>query len=417
MGEQPHVSGSDPIPSGTNADPRGRDFGKTHIETPHLSQRMSSGCRLLLLLIFLLFSTSAVFGHDVAQHLDPELLIGWRTWFHLTIQWTHLVAFVLWFGLTAGTLLLGVKPKLAHLLYSSWILFLIILATGNYNMEYSSGIPETPSLLLIPLLEKIPYGVTYTIALAIKLGLYVLTVLIALVITLLHVKGNVREEKLKRIFLISESTLVVLIALATAVVLFYHEVADLWPTAIHSLGGVVGPEGPRGQTAVNQNLPPPNDFRLLTRSAAWIDIGVRWVHLLGFGLWLGGSAAVLTFDQASSGRFLLVTWTALVLQVVSGIANMVRWTPFYLQPYIWDLSELSSIRFGRSYTLFMAAKHLLVVTAILLLIVWTIRYLRGEGTKYLSVRALAGVSFLLGLAIAYIMMIVLLLHEGVDHAL
>ena len=278
-------------------------------------------------------------------------------------------------------------------------------------MEYSSGIPETPSLLLIPLLEKIPYGVTYTIALAIKLGLYVLTVLIALVITLLHVKGNVREEKLKRIFLISESTLAILIALATAVVLFYHEVADLWPTAIHSLGGVVGPEGPRGQAIVNQN------FRLLTRSAAWIDIGVRWVHLLGFGLWLGGSAAALSFGQVSSGRFLWVAWIALVLQIVSWIGNMARWTPFYLPPYIWNLSELTPIRFGKSYTLFMAAKHLLVIAALSSLTVGTVRYLRNREARHAGVQRLAAVSLLLGVAIGYIMMIVLLLHEGMDHAL
>lgn len=125
----------------------------------------------------------------------------------------------------------------------------------------------------------------------------------------------------------------------------------------------------------------------------------------------------LTFGQVSSGRFLLVTWTALVLQVVSGISNMVRWTPFYLPPYIWNLSELSPIRFGKSYTLFMAAKHLWVVTAVLLLIVWNIRYLRNDGAKHRNIRPLAAMSFLLGLAIAYIMMIVLLLHEGVDHAL
>ena len=375
------------------------------------------GPLFLAFVIFFLWPSNIAFGHDVAEHLDPELLTGWRTWLHLSIQWAHLVAFALWLGLTVGTLLLGIKPSLDQLLYSSFILFFFFLPTSNYNMEYSSGIPETPSLLLIPLLEKIPYGVTYTIALAIKLGLYVLTVLIALVITLLHVKGNVREEKLKRIFLISESTLAILIALATAVVLFYHEVADLWPTAIHSLGGVVGPEGPRGQAIVNQNFPSPNDFRLLTRSAAWIDIGVRWVHLLGFGLWLGGSAAALSFGQVSSGRFLWVAWIALVLQIVSGIGNMARWTPFYLPPYIWNLSELTPIRFGKSYTLFMAAKHLLVIAALSSLTVGTVRYLRNREARHAGVQRLAAVSLLLGVAIGYIMMIVLLLHEGMDHAL
>ena len=266
-------------------------------------------------------------------------------------------------------------------------------------MEWSTGISETPSLFLLPLLQRIPYGVTYTIVLAAKLGLYGLTVLVALVITLLHLQHQVREEQLRRVFLISESTLAFLLALATAVVLFYHEVADLWPTAIHSLGGVSGPDGPRGQTIVGGDLSPPNDFGLLTTGAAWMDIGVRWVHLLGFGLWLGGSAVALTLGQVSTGRFLLVIWTALALQVASGISNMVRWTPFYLPPYIWNISGLSSIRFGRSYTLFMAGKHLLVAAAVALLIVWTIRYLRAEEIEQASIRPIAGMSLLLGLTI------------------
>ncbi|MBI2175099.1 MAG: hypothetical protein HYU33_07885, partial [Candidatus Omnitrophica bacterium] len=304
----------------------------------------------LLVGLSLLTSTKAL-GHDVAQHLDPELLTGWRTWLHLTIQWVHLVAFALWFGLTAGALALGIKPRLDHLLYSSWILFLVFLATGTYNMEWSAGISATPSLFLLPLLDKIPYGVTYTVALAVKMVLYVTAVLFTLVITILHLRRRTDEERLRKIFLISGATLAVLITLATSVVLFYHEVADLWPTPIHSLGGVMGPEGPRAQETASQEVPPPNDFWLLTTRDAWMDIGFRWLHLLGFGLCLGGSAWVLCFGGVLAARYLLFSWLLLVVQIASGIANMVRWTPFYLQPYIWNLSELSSIRFGRSYAL------------------------------------------------------------------
>ena len=364
----------------------------------------------------LLTSTKAL-GHDVAQHLDPELLTGWRTWLHLTVQWTHLLAFALWLGLTAGVLLLGIKPRLDHLLYSSWILFLVFLATGTYNMEWSAGISETPSLFLLPVLDKIPYGVTYTVALAVKMVLYVTAVLFTLVITILHLRWRTDEERLRKIFLISGATLAVLITLATSVVLFYHEVADLWPTPIHSLGGVMGPEGPRGQNMVSQDAPPPNDSWLLTTRDAWMDIGFRWLHLLGFGLWLGGSAWVLCFGGVLAARYLLFSWLLLVVQIASGIASMGRWTPFYLPPYMWNLSELSSIRFGRSYTFFMAGKHLVVIASLALLIVWTVRYLRNKGEKDLSVQPLAAVSLLLGPAIGYIIMIVLLLHEGIDHAL
>ena len=99
---------------------------------------------------------------------------------------------------------------------------------------------------------------------------------------------------------------------------------------------------------------------------------------------------------------------------------MDRWTPFYLPPYFWNLDHLSGIRFGRSYTLFMTGKHNLVLTAMILMIIWTFRYIRlrrKNGTVELPVRSLAGATFFIGLVIGYIMMIILLLHEGVDHAL
>lgn len=387
--------------------------------------RESKVCRTPFRTFFLavaitLLTAAQALSHDVPAHLDPELLTGWRTWLHITIQWTHLLAFALWLGLTAGTLLLGIKAPLDHLLYTSWILVLALLATGTYNMEWSAGIPETPSLFLLPLLRNIPYGVTYTVILAFKLALYVLGVMFTLVVTVLHLKRRVDEARLGRIFLLFGSILSILTTLGAAMALFYHEVADLWPTAVHSSGGVLGPEGPRGQTIMGQNLPPPNDFRLLTSRAAWMDIGVRCVHLLGFGLWLGGAAAALVFGPVSPARFLLVAWIALILQVFSGIISMQRWTPFYLPPYVWNLDGLSGIRFGRSYTLFMATKHVLVGLAISLVVFMTVRYQRFRSkleTKVFNLKPLVTVSLLIGLAIAYIMMIVLLLHEGIDHAL
>lgn len=374
-----------------------------------------------LLVVGLLYPANSVFAHETPQHLDPELLSGWLTWLHLTIQWTHLTAFALWFGLTAATLLVGAKPSLDQILYSAWILLLVILATGNYNMEYSAGIPETPSLLLLPLLEGIPYGVTYTIILAVKLGLYVLVVLITLAITLLHLWTRLDKTHLRMVFLVSQSALAILIALATATVLFYHEVADLWPTPVHSLGGVVGPEGPRMQVVPNESNPAPNDFRLLASSTAWIDVTARWLHLLGFGLWLGGSAAALVFGPVSTARFLSISWAAIFLQILSGIANMKRWTPFDVPPYFWNLDHLSHIRFGRSYALFMAVKHVFLLVAIILMVIWIVRYrirLRRESAaEDVTLRRLTGALFCIGLLIGYIMMIVLFLHEGIDHAL
>jgi len=99
---------------------------------------------------------------------------------------------------------------------------------------------------------------------------------------------------------------------------------------------------------------------------------------------------------------------------------MGRWTPFYLSPYIWNLDALSPLRFGRSYTLFLAIKHALVLTALILTMAATLRYwnVRGRGKlTELSLKPFVVASLLLGLTIAYIMTIVLLIHEGVDHVL
>ena len=370
----------------------------------------------LLSAVLCFWCSGSVLAHDVAEHLDPELITGWRTWVHLTIQWTHLAAFALWLGLTFGVILLGIEAPLDHLLYPSWILFLISFATGTYNMEWSAGISETPSVFLLPLLERIPYAVTYTLALAAKLALFVAAILFTLAVTLLRLRRRANEQRQRKIFLTYGALLVVSITLTASVVLYYHEVADLWPTPLHSQGGVMGPDGPRGQP-VTAPQEPPNDFSHLASGDAWIDIGLRWLHLLGFGLWLGGGAWALCFSGVSAARYLLLSWALVALQIVSGVASMARWTPFYVPPYIWNISELSAIRFARSYTLFMAAKHLLIAFALVFLTVWTVRYWKAGEMTQLTIRPLAAVNVLLALAVGYIMMIVLLLHEGVDHAL
>ena len=129
----------------------------------------------------------------------------------------------------------------------------------------------------------------------------------------------------------------------------------------------------------------------------------------------------MVFGPVTGGRFLAVSWAAIVLQLVSGMANMDRWTPFEVPPYLWNLDHLSQVRFGRSYALFMAGKHALVLLGLVLMTVWTVRYWsrlrRQDGTVAVTLRPLAGVTLCIGLVIGYIMIIILLLHEGDDHAL
>ncbi|MFQ5873829.1 MAG: hypothetical protein ACE5JL_08510 [Dehalococcoidia bacterium] len=371
-------------------------------------------------LFMLCLAVVPVLAHEAPAHADPELLVGWRTWLHLTVQWIHLVGLAFWFSLTAAPLLLRMTPPLSQLLYGSWALFLVLLATGDYNMEHSAGISEVPSLLLLPLMGQIPYAVTYTITLGVKLGLFFVTVLFTGVITVVHARHRFSEEALRRTFLIVGTALGILIALVGAAVLLFHESADLWPTALHSIGGVLAPEGPRGVITGSSQAPPPNDFRLLASPQVWRDIGVRWLHLLGFGLWVGGIVATLSFGGVTPGRFLFFAWTALAIQLVSGVASMNRWTPFYLPPYIWNLGALSHLRFGKTYTLFTAVKHALVLAAVAVTVIMTLRYRTGRTVAEAdarSFRAILWLMLLLGLAIAYVMIIVLLIHEGVDHVL
>ena len=354
------------------------------------------------------------FGHETAEHVDPELLSGWLTWVHLTIQWLHLLAFAVWFGVLGGTFLLKLKTRLDHLLYTSWFLYLVILATGVYNMDWSAGILETPSLYMLPLLHQVPYAVSYTLALAAKVAVFAVAVLLTLIVTFLHLERRIAEAELQRFFVMAGVLLGLAVTLMASVVLFYHEATDLWPIRLHSAGGVLSLHGEPARVEVIPESPP-NDFELLTTPRAWADIVFRWMHLVGFGLWTGGMLATLIVGGVSPGRFLVYSWSLLFLQIVSGSIQMERWAPFEPAPYLWNLDALSHLRFGRIYTSLMAVKHGLVLLTISLFMAPIVLYLRHE--RDFSMRGYALSGAIAALVISYIMMMVLLVHEGVDHAL
>jgi hypothetical protein len=207
--------------------------------------------------------------------------------------------------------------------------------------------------------------------------------------------------------------------LLTAVVLFYHEVADLWPTPVHSLGGVMTPTGPLAKSLVGADSPVPNDFHLLATKDTWIDIVLRWIHVLGFGLLLGGMVIGALCKEVSMKTFLWYAWILLIIQFLSGIGSMSRWTPFHPAPYIWNLSSLSHIRFGWTYAMFMAAKNIFVLAVTASIALQTYQYfkVRRAAEKFVSFRPYFIIEAFLVFAIAYITIIVLLIHEGVDHAL
>jgi len=152
-----------------------------------------------------------------------------------------------------------------------------------------------------------------------------------------------------------------------------------------------------------------------------VDAVSRLAHLLGFGLWLGGIALAAAHPAISLKTVLRYTWVWLGIQLLSGIVQMAVATPFAMPPYLWNLGTLHHVRFGWTYTVLMAIKHGLVLGVVGVTGLLTLRYRvavrRSEVAKDVPHRWLCAANLALGLAIAWIMLMLLLVHEGVDHAL
>jgi hypothetical protein len=230
--------------------------------------------------------------------------------------------------------------------------------------------------------------------------------------------------------LAAQIVLGVLIALATTGVLVLHEAADVSPTPIHALGGVMGLEGQPVSPAA-QTLPEPyRSHALQSISAGWrlikpprvqVDLVSRFAHLLWSGLWLGGLVVAMVYPAVPLRRFLAYSWLWLGVQLLSGVVQMAVATPFALSPYLWNLEALHHIRFGWTYTVLMSIKQGLVlgVVAVTGLLTWRSRVAvhPGEVSKAVMSRWFHAANLALGLAIAWVMVMLLLVHEGVDHAL
>jgi hypothetical protein len=321
---------------------------------------------------------------------------------------------------------------LEPLLFAGWAVLLLQGVSGAYNMEYSAGIPMAPSLLQWPMVGAYDFGRVYTALLGVKQGLYGLAVLVILLVTALHVR-RVREADRTRLrtgYLAAQIVLGVLIALATSGVLLLHEAADVAPTPVHALGGVMGLEGqPLSPSA--QTLPEPyRSHALQSVSAGWrlirqprvqVDLVSRSAHLLGFGLWLGGLAVAMVHPTVPLRRFLAYSWLWLGVQLLSGVVQMAVATPFALPPYLWNLEALHHIRFGWTYTVLMSIKHGLVLGVVAVTGLLTLRYRRavhrGDVSKAVTSGWFHAANLALGLAIAWVTIMLLLVHEGVDHAL
>lgn len=385
----------------------------------------------LLLILALVSSASA---HKTGEHADPELLNHWRTQVHLLFQWAHLVAFGLWVG---GILAASRLPRLPleRLLFGSWVLFIVSLGTGSYNMEYGAATPDPPDIFLLPILSRgYEFGAAYIILIGFKQGLLLLAVLLTLVVTVLHLGWPPERERggLRRLFVGGSAALGLMVAAVTPMVLVLHEAVDLAPTPLHSLGGVVGPRGPdevAPAVKARQAAPPPYKtdtraasagFRLFMVPQAAADAWARFGHLVGFALWLGGTAPMmLTTEGDAVRRVLPLLWLGLGLLGLSGIYQMLSWTPFALVPIPSRLSQMEHFRFGYTYTLLLAVKLGLAGLGLLGTTGLTLAARRGAISEHRApwARRFGWLNLAVGLALAYVVVALLLVHEGVDHAL
>jgi len=362
---------------------------------------------------------------------DPELFTGWQTWVHLSVQWGHLLGLPLWLGILVAAWVFRALA-LETLLFAGWAVLLLQGVTGAYNIEYRAGIPTAPSLMQWPMVGAYDFGQSYTALLGVKQGLYGLAVLVTLLVTALHARRakGIDGMRLRTGYLAAQIVLGVLIALATSGVLLLHEAADVAPTPVHALGGVMGLEG-QPVSPPAQILPEPyRSHALQSISAGWrlireprvqVDLVSRFAHLLGFGLWLGGLVVATVHRTVPLGRFLAYSWLWLGVQLLSGIVQMAVATPFALPPYVWNLEALHHIRFGWTYIVLMSIKHGLVLGVVTVtgLLTWGSRVAvqQGEVSKAVTSGWFHAANLALGLAIAWVMVMLGLVHQGVDHAL
>lgn len=369
-------------------------------------------------------------GHE-GPHGDPELLGHWRAQVHLLFQWAHLVAFGLWVGgMPAATRVPALS--LETLLFASWGLFLVSLGTGSYNMEFSAATPEAPDILSLPGLQgRWEFGDAYVVLVGVKRALLVLAVLWTATVTGAHLRRPPEpgRERLRSRFLGGSIALGLALAAVAAMILVLHEAVDLAPTPLHSLGGVAGAMGPDELAVANaaaRAAPAPYrgdtrdalaGFQLFAIPTVAGDTVVRFGHMLGFALWLGGVAASLVAPPGDAGRVLPLLWFGLGVQAVTGVYQVLSWTPFTVVPYPWRLSAMSDFRFGYTYTLLLAVKLALALLAAAGTATLAIVANRRASHRPATVRALGWINLFIGLALAYVAVALLLVHEGVDHAL
>lgn len=351
----------------------------------------------------------------------------------MLFQWAHLVAFGLWLGGMAAAARAR-SPSLESLRFASWAVFFVSVATGSYNMEFSAAVPTPPDILSLPGLSgRWPFADAYIILIGVKQALLVCAVRFTVAVTVRHLRRAAGADSARlRAGLVAGSLLLgVTLAATTSLVLVLHEAVDLAPTPVHSLGGIVGPGDGDEMAHAHQAMgAAPTPYGAETRAVAAgfelfgipriaMDATGRFAHLIGFALWLGAAAGSLAMPVAAADRVARLLWLGLAIQATSGVYQLVTWTPFTLTPLPWRLGEMTRFRFGYTYTVLLTLKLALAVAGALATVALTAATRRAADGRHrhVMIRTLQGAHVAIGLLLAYVAIAMLLVHEGVDHAL
>ena len=156
--------------------------------------------------------------------MKPELPFDFITFYHLAMEWGHLVGFTLWLVATSVGLL-DARQRRRKIVFATWAGFSIQVVTGLYKMRESTPFPGGLSLFNMTAVPRIFFAWDYALTLMTKH----LIMLAAMLNSIGLVAVAWRTAPSERVGLwraLLTANLVFALAIAGAAVLlrFYHEI-------------------------------------------------------------------------------------------------------------------------------------------------------------------------------------------------
>ncbi len=156
---------------------------------------------------------------------QPELVLGWRGWVLLVLNWGHLLGFGLWLGVTVLALLTPqVSPRATVAL--TWVALAVGVSTGFNKMEYGTPFPRGLSLFHWDV-PRIFFGREYVYTLAVKHALVVAALVVTGIMTHLAWRRDPAEASGRRFRPLLLVNLLIVLAMggAAAILGLLHAIA------------------------------------------------------------------------------------------------------------------------------------------------------------------------------------------------